>query len=87
MEADLQYRGLTNRGSLAFGYAVFTTTPSLYEMTPEEAETILSLCGDRVILEPLEARTCVGEAKDHAHREDVRAWPGATRSTAAAGTD
>ena len=68
----MQYRGLTNRGFLAFGDAVFSTTPRLYEMTPEEAKTILSFCGDRVTLEPLEPRTCAGEAKDHAYKEDAR---------------
>ncbi len=41
-------------------------------MTAEEAETILSLCGHRLTLEPLELRTCAGEAKDHAHGEAAR---------------
>ena len=50
-------------GLLAFGNAVFSTTPRLYEMTPEEAKTILSLCGDRVTLEPLEPESAPGKRR------------------------
>ena len=72
LEDDVQYRGLTKQGILVFGDAVFSTTPRLYEMTPEEAETIRSLCGHRLTLESLEIRACAGEAKDHAHKENAR---------------
>lgn len=83
----MQYRGLTNRGILAFGDAVFSSTPRLYEMTPEEAETILSLCGDRVTLEPLEPEPAPGKRRTTRTRKTSASRPRATRSTTVARTN
>lgn len=80
----MQYRGLTNRGFLVFGDAVFSTTPRLYDMTPEEAETIISLCGHRLTLEPLGPEPAQGTT---CTRKAPAARPRATRRTTVAGTD
>ena len=50
----MQFRGVTRRGTLAFGGVTFTTAPRLYEMTSEEAATLQKLYGDWLSLEPLE---------------------------------
>lgn len=59
----MQFRGVSRRGSLVFGGIAFTTTPRLYEMTPDEAAVIQGLYGDRISLEPLEREAVEPQAE------------------------
>ena len=57
----MQYRAVTRRGTLVFGAVEFTTTPRLYELSPEEAAILQKLYGQRLVLELLEPQPVASE--------------------------